>query len=116
MGKKNDSKKELHVAIGTRIADARRKMNYTQENLASDIDVSTQYISNLERGVVGASVETLIKISKILCVSCDYILTGKEYRPPGSGSYIDLKTLSKKELDDISDALNLLMSSGNKLM
>lgn len=42
------------------------------------IDVSTQYITDLERGIVGCSVPTLLKICDVLDVSTDFILRGKE--------------------------------------
>ena len=56
------AKKELNIQIGSRVKTARETMRYTQENLAERIDVSVQYISDLERGVVGASLPTIIKL------------------------------------------------------
>lgn len=52
---------------------------------AERLSVSTQYISDLERGVVGASVQTIIKICDELNISADYILRGTEplqYKSP----------------------------------
>jgi transcriptional regulator with XRE-family HTH domain len=46
--------------------------------MAEIVDVSVQYVSDLERGVVGASVPTMIRICRSLNVSCDYILMGQE--------------------------------------
>ena len=47
-------KKQLNIEIGERIKDAREQKGRTQEWLAEQIGVSPQYISDLERGVVGA--------------------------------------------------------------
>ena len=55
-------KKPLNVQIGARIKQAREQAHVTQERLAEQIEVSVQYISDLERGKVGASVSTVIKI------------------------------------------------------
>lgn len=67
-------KKALNVDIGERIKAARTSANVTQERLAEMIDVSPQYVSDLERGVVGLSVATLRSICAQLGVSSDSIL------------------------------------------
>lgn len=64
-------------AIGNRISARRKQLNYTQEQIAEMMDVSIQMVSNLERGNKAIKIENLIKISEILNVSTDYILTGK---------------------------------------
>lgn len=71
------AKKELNIQIGSRVKTARETMRYTQENLAERIDVSVQYISDLERGVVGASLPTIIKLCQVLHTSSDFLLMGK---------------------------------------
>lgn len=64
-------------AIGNRISTRRKQLNYTQEQIAEKMDVSIQMVSNLERGNKAIKIDNLIKISEILNVSTDYILTGK---------------------------------------
>lgn len=64
-------------AIGNRISNRRKQLNYTQEILAEKMNVSVQMISNLERGNKAIKIENLIKLSEILDISADYILTGK---------------------------------------
>ena len=46
-------KKAINIEIGERVKAAREQADITQEQLAERIDVSTQYVSDLERGVVG---------------------------------------------------------------
>ena len=46
--------------------------------LAEKIEVSPQYISDLERGVVGIALPTLKKLCCVLGVSSDQILFGKQ--------------------------------------
>ena len=48
----------------------------TQEQFAERIEVSPQYISDLERGVVGISIPTLKRACTVLGVSSDWILFG----------------------------------------
>ncbi len=69
---------ENTTAMGLRIQQARKAANFTQMQFAEKIGVSTQYISDLERGVVGCSTTTLVKICDTLAVSADYILREQE--------------------------------------
>ena len=45
-------KKEINIQIGEQIRLAREQAKLTQEQFAERIEVSPQYISDLERGVV----------------------------------------------------------------
>ena len=71
-------KKEINIQIGEQIKMAREKALLTQEQFAEHIDVSPQYVSDLERGVVGVSISTLKRICTVLGVSSDQILFGIE--------------------------------------
>ncbi|MBQ3557250.1 MAG: helix-turn-helix transcriptional regulator [Oscillospiraceae bacterium] len=66
------------LKIGQRIQVRRKQRGYTQEQLADLMNVSIQMVSNLERGNKAIRIDNLIKLSEILEVSTDYILTGKE--------------------------------------
>lgn len=72
------TKKESNIQIGERIKESREGTHLTQEQLAERIDVSPQYISDLERGVVGVSIPTLKRLCIALGVSSDRILFGAE--------------------------------------
>lgn len=76
-------------AIGNRISERRKQLNYTQEFVAEKMNVSVQMISNLERGNKAIKIENLIKISEILDISTDYILKGNH-------SNIDKNTVLNK--------------------
>ena len=71
-------KKESNIQMGERIKAAREHAGLTQEQLAERIEVSPQYISDLERGVVGVSIPTLKRLCRTLTVSSDSILFGVE--------------------------------------
>lgn len=70
------TKKEINIGIGEQIKRAREEARLTQEQLAERVEVSPQYISDLERGVVGVSIATLKRVCGVLCVSSDRILFG----------------------------------------
>ena len=62
--------------IGANIRAARMRADLTQETMAEMIGVTPQHLSGLERGLVGTSVPTLIKICTELNVSADFRLFG----------------------------------------
>ena len=70
-------KKEVNVQIGMRVREARERSKMTQENLAERLDCSPQFISDLERGIVGLSIPTLKGLCLALGVSSDSILFEK---------------------------------------
>lgn len=63
-------------AIGERLKIQRKLNHLTQEQLAEKLDISIKHYSEAERGIVGLSVENLIKVSDILGTSLDYLLKG----------------------------------------
>lgn len=69
--------KALLTGVGQRIAKQRKSLGYAQEQLAELMDVSIQMISNLERGKKAIRIDNLLKLSRILHISTDYILTGQ---------------------------------------
>lgn len=66
------------IEIGKRIQNRRKQLALTQEQLAEMMNVSIQMVSNLERGNKAIRIDNLVNLCKILEVSTDYILTGKE--------------------------------------
>ena len=52
----------------------KEKIHKTQEQFAELIDVSTDTVSNIERGIVMPNTKTLINIAEACNVSIDYIL------------------------------------------
>ena len=62
----------------TRIREARTRAGYTRERFAEATEVSTSYMSEVERGRTGISIKMLTKICKLLGLSADYVLFGKE--------------------------------------
>jgi len=57
---------ELAKKLGNRLRQLRRSTDLTQEGLAEAVNVSVEFISNLERGVNAPSFKTLEKLAKAL--------------------------------------------------
>jgi len=72
--------KELDIKeMGRRVRIRREFLNLSRDQLAEKIDVSSQFIADLEYGHKGMSIQTLYKLSQVLNVSADYFLAGKVY-------------------------------------
>ena len=61
--------------LGQKIRDLRTLRHFSQADLAELIDVSTNYIGQIERGDRKPSIETLVSLCNVLDTSMDYILS-----------------------------------------
>ena len=100
--------------IGSNIRTARKRADLTQEELSEKVGVTPQYLSDLERGLVGTSVPTLVRICTILNVSSDFILLfGKGDASDDSNATLieRLQRLPKYKADMVETSLNLLLEA-----
>ena len=67
-----------YVAMGSRIRSYRKQRGMTQAALAKSVGISTSFIGHIERGTRIASLETLVRLSEVLDVSIDTIVTGAD--------------------------------------
>ena len=65
--------------MGKRIRHRREAMELSREDLAELLDVSAQFIADVEYGNKGLSIKRLYLLSQVLGVSTDYILAGSLY-------------------------------------
>lgn len=99
-------KKEINIQIGEQIKIARERSKLTQEQFAERIEVSPQYVSDLERGVVGVSIATLKRICTVLGVSSDQILFGQETENRATAIAEKCKALSEQQYMLLSDIIS----------
>lgn len=64
------------IAVGERIRKKRVQLGMSQDELAEKIDRAPKYCSDIERGICGMSIETMISLSHSLDISLDYIIFG----------------------------------------
>ena len=62
--------------IGERIKILREKTQMNQKQFAELIGIKTQYLSNVEKGLNGITIDKLIKICNITGATSDYIIFG----------------------------------------
>lgn len=89
--------------IGDRIRKKRKERNLTQSELGKLVNVSSQVISNWERGYTGLSHDDIAKLAIALDVSTDFLL--------GNDSKEKLPELTPKDERDIAKDLEKILSS-----
>ena len=72
----------MEMTIGKRIAALRREKNLKQDDLAQMLEVSPQAVSKWENDQTCPDISLLPKLAKILGVSVDELLSGKQALQP----------------------------------
>lgn len=91
--------------------------HYTQAQLAEKLDVSIPFLSDVERGMVGISTETLLKICFTLQISADWLLKGEGVQLSNTDVARKLNGLTPEYLnivDEIIDKILLLIPDDEK--
>ena len=81
---------------GARIQQLRIQAGYTQSELALKLNINRSFLSHIESGKKGCSVDLLVQLSKLLNVSLDFLILGKD------------TTSIKEELEELITRLMLL--------
>lgn len=73
------------MSMGSKLAQARRKNNLTQEELAEKLGVTRQAVSRWESNAAYPETDKIVRLSQLLGVSCDWLLQeGEEASVPSS--------------------------------
>lgn len=67
-------KKEIDLRVGSNIKRERIRAGYTQEKFSELIGIGTKSLSAIERGTVGVSLTTLLRICNVLSISSNTLL------------------------------------------
>lgn len=89
----------MENTIGKRIAQLRKEKNFTQEALAQMMEVSAQAVSKWENDLTCPDIASLPKLAKILGVTVDELLSGKEEKVPVA------QVLAPEERKEIKDMM-----------
>lgn len=107
-------KKEINIMIGEQVRIAREAAKLTQEVLAEKIEVTPQYVSDLERGVVGIALGTLKKLCCTLEVTSDQILFGKREEDRNVVLANVCSSLPEEQFDILIDIAKSFVKAVNK--
>lgn len=94
----------LKQIIGQRIRECRLKEGYTQAQFAELMDISVNFLSEIETGKKGMSQDTIYRLCQKLQLSADYILFGSQNPNPLPRNLIQLvNSLSSEDLCSLMD-------------
>lgn len=88
-------KRNLRDILKTNIKYYRIKANLTQEDLAEKADVTSKYISDLERGIFNVSLEKLEQIANALNIEA-YLLLKDDFKDMTIPTKVDMVTKTRK--------------------
>lgn len=108
---KNLSKEEINKQIGLNIRYIRKTNKMSQEKFAEKLDLSPQFISDVERGIEGISVLTAIKICNVMQCS-PLVIFANTYELKDTNNNIDRITqLSDKNKDIVENIIDALLNN-----
>ena len=94
------------MQIGKRLAELRKRCGYTQKQLAEELNLSQQVISNIERNTTAPDVDFLRDTADLYKISLDELI-GRKTVFPDANSY-EQQILSVVEtMDDTKKELSL---------
>jgi transcriptional regulator with XRE-family HTH domain len=100
------------MQIGTHVRAKRNALGLSQVDLARELGITHQHVSRIELGDVAPSLEMLLKLSRKLGVSTDYLLTGQQTTPLDAAGAIraapDISASAKRHLVGIVEELRSL--------
>lgn len=91
--------------LSERIRELRVAQGLSQVDLAKCLNVTKQSVSNWENDNIQPSIDMLIKLSKSLNVSCDYLL-GLDDR-----TYLEVTGLTAEQISHITFIINDIKKS-----
>lgn len=105
-------KKEVNIRVGQNIKNAREAAGLTQERFAELISLAPKNVSDIERGVVGISIGSLVRICEVLSIPSDDILFGHSANgTPRNNISERLDRLPQKQFEIALDIINKLFEA-----
>ena len=98
-------KQELDILIGGNIKRERTKAGYTQESFSELIGIGTKSLSAIERGTVGVSLSTLLKICNVLSISSNSLLYENSHKNDVQAITERLEHLTTEQFEIANDIL-----------
>ena len=106
-----DNRKELNVLVGANIKREREKAGFTQDQFSELLGIGSKSLSSIERGVVGVSLPTLLRICDILHISANVLLYEQTQKNDVDSIALQLKMLSAEKFEIASDVMTNLFKA-----
>ena len=102
-------RKDLNILVGANIKREREKAGFTQDQFSELLGIGSKSLSSIERGVVGVSLATLLKICDILHICANALLYEQNRKNDVDSIAEQLQKLSPEQFEIASDVMaNLL--------
>ena len=106
-----DRRKDLNVLVGANIKREREKAGFTQDQFSELLSIGSKSLSSIERGVVGVSLTTLLKICDILHISANVLLYEQTQKNAVDSIALQLERLSTEQFEIASDVMTHLFKA-----
>ena len=106
-----DNKKALNVLVGANIKREREKAGFTQDQFSELLGIGSKSLSSIERGVVGVSLSTLLKICEILHISANVLLYEQSQKNDLDNIALQLEMLNAEQFKIVSDVMTNLFKA-----
>jgi len=94
------------LLFGERLRSRRNALGFTQEFVSEKAGISLRFYQMLERGEKSVSLDTLLKLSKTLTISTDYLLLGDEECSDVTGITAQLNRIPHEHMKTVEGILN----------
>ena len=101
------------LMFGERLRSRRDSLRFTQEYVSGKVGISLRFYQMIERGEKSVSLDTLIRLSKVLTISIDYLLFGDLSYSLDNPLIDILSGLSPQRREDALKILQLFSSACN---
>ena len=106
-----NDRKDLNVLVGANIKREREKAGFTQDQFSELLGIGSKSLSSIERGVVGVSLTTLLKICDILHISANVLLYEQTQKNAVDSITLQLELLSAEQFEIASDVMTNLIKA-----
>ncbi len=106
-----DGRKDLNILVGANIKREREKAGFTQDQFSELLGIGSKSLSSIERGVVGVSLTTLLKICDALHISANALLYEQAQKNDANSIALQLQRLSPEQFQIASDVITNLIKA-----
>ena len=97
--------KDYNLMVGLRIREIRETMHMSREKFSEKCDISTSFLSDVERGKKSLTAKTIYKICSACNISADYVVLGYK---AGFDKDAGIEILNSFNNEQIEHILNIL--------
>ncbi|MBE6885453.1 MAG: helix-turn-helix transcriptional regulator [Ruminococcaceae bacterium] len=106
-----DRRKNLNILVGANIKREREKAGFTQEQFSELLGIGPKSLSSIERGVVGVSLSTLLRICDALHISANVLLYEQDQKNDVDSLALQLNLLNREQFEIASDVMTNLFKA-----